>query len=135
LPDAGRVFVSVRDEDKQAATEIAYRLSKLGFTIVATRGTAQVLERAGVHAELVNKVYEGRPHVVDRLRDGEIAMVINTTQGAQATRDSYSLRRATLMAGVPYFTTIAAATAAAFAIESRREAPLTVCSLQEYHRR
>ena len=135
LPDAGRVFISVRDADKQAASEIAYRLSRLGFTIVATRGTAQVLARAGVESETVNKVYEGRPHVVDRLRDGDIAMVINTTEGAQATRDSYSLRRATLMSGVPYFTTIAAATAAAFAIEARRESPLTVRSLQEYHGR
>jgi carbamoyl-phosphate synthase large subunit len=134
LPDAGRVFISVRDEDKPAAAELGSRLSQLGFVVVATGGTVRVLERAGVRAERVNKVYEGRPHVVDRLRDGEIAMVINTTQGAQAIRDSYSLRRATLMAGVPYFTTIAAATAAVSAIEARRESPLTVCSLQEYHR-
>ncbi|HEY8431060.1 MAG TPA: carbamoyl-phosphate synthase large subunit, partial [Sandaracinaceae bacterium] len=134
LPDEGRVFLSVRDEDKQAASELAYRLSQLGFTIVATGGTARAIERTGVRAERVNKVYEGRPHVVDRLRDGEIAMVINTTEGAQAIRDSYSLRRATLMAGVPYFTTIAAASAAVGAIEARRESPLTVRSLQEYHR-
>jgi carbamoyl-phosphate synthase large subunit len=134
LPDGGRVFISVRDEDKPAATELASRLSQLGFVIVATGGTARVLERAGVKSEHVNKVYEGRPHVVDRLRDGEIGVVINTTQGAQAIRDSYSLRRAALMAGLPYFTTIAAATAAVAAIEARRESPLTVRSLQEYHR-
>jgi carbamoyl-phosphate synthase large subunit len=134
LPDDGSVFVSVRDEDKQAASELAYRLSRLGFAITATGGTAQVLERAGVRSERVNKVYEGRPHVVDRLRDGQIAMVINTTEGAQAIRDSYSLRRATLMAGVPYFTTIAAASAAVAAIEARRESAMTVRSLQEYHR-
>ncbi len=133
LPDEGSVFVSVRDEDKQAASELADRLTRLGFAIVATGGTANVLERVGVAAERVNKVYEGRPHVVDRLRDGQIAMVINTTEGAQAIRDSYSLRRATLMAGVPYFTTIAAASAAVAAIESRRESPMTVRSLQEYH--
>ncbi|MBZ0119096.1 MAG: carbamoyl phosphate synthase large subunit, partial [Sandaracinaceae bacterium] len=133
LPDTGRVFVSVRDEDKPAAAEIALSLQSLGFTIVATSGTARVLERAGVKPERVHKVYEGRPHVVDRLRDGEIAMVVNTTSGAQAIRDSYSLRRATLMAGVPYFTTIAAAAAAVAAIQSRRETPLTVRSLQEYH--
>jgi carbamoyl-phosphate synthase large subunit len=126
LPDGGRVFISVRDEDKP--------VSQLGFVIVATGGTARVLERAGVPAERVNKVYEGRPHVVDRLRDGEIGIVINTTQGAQAIRDSFSLRRAALMAGLPYFTTIAAATAAVAAIEARRESPLTVRSLQEYHR-
>ena len=81
----------------------------------------------------VNKVYEGRPHVVDRLRDGDIAMVVNTTEGDAAIRDSFSLRRATLVSGVPYFTTIAAATAAVGAIEVRRESPLTVRSLQEYH--
>jgi len=134
LPDSGRVFISVRDEDKPAAAELAARLSRLGYTIVATGGTARALERAGVRAERVHKVYEGRPHVVDRLHDGEIGVVINTTQGAQAIRDSYSLRRTTLMAGVPYFTTIAAATAVVSAIEARREAPLTVRSLQEYHR-
>jgi carbamoyl-phosphate synthase large subunit len=133
LPHGGSVFVSVRDDDKPAACELAHRLSQLGFTIVATGGTAKLLERVGVKPERVNKVYEGRPHVVDRLRDGQIAMVINTTQGAQAIRDSYSLRRATLMAGVPYFTTIAAASAAVAAIEARREAPISVRSLQEYH--
>ncbi|MEC7522605.1 MAG: carbamoyl-phosphate synthase large subunit [Myxococcota bacterium] len=133
LPDAGRVFVSVRDDDKPAATELAHRLSQLGFEIVATGGTMSALERAGVPSTRVNKVYEGRPHVVDRLRDGEIAMVINTTEGDKAIRDSFSLRRATLVSGVPYFTTIAAATAAVGAIETRRESPLTVRSLQEYH--
>jgi carbamoyl-phosphate synthase large subunit len=134
LPDGGRVFVSVRDDDKPAASELAHRLSQLGFEILATGGTQKVLERNGVPAERVNKVYEGRPHVVDRLRDGEVAMVINTTAGEQAIRDSYSLRRTTLLSGVPYFTTIAAASAAVAAIEARRESPLTVKSLQEYHR-
>ncbi len=133
LPDAGRVFVSVRDDDKPAATELALRLSQLGFEIVATGGTMSALERAGVPSTRVNKVYEGRPHVVDRLRDGDIAMVVNTTEGDAAIRDSFSLRRATLVSGVPYFTTIAAATAAVGAIEVRRESPLTVRSLQEYH--
>ncbi|MBX3270940.1 MAG: carbamoyl-phosphate synthase large subunit [Sandaracinaceae bacterium] len=133
LPDAGRVFVSVRDDDKPAATDLAMRLAELGFTVVATGGTARVLARAGVEAEHVFKVYEGRPHIVDRLRSGEIAMVINTTEGQQAIRDSYSLRRTALTSGVPYFTTIAAATAAVSAIEARRQGTLTVCSLQEYH--
>ena len=127
------MFVSVRDDDKPAATELALRLSQLGFEIVATGGTMSALERAGVPSTRVNKVYEGRPHVVDRLRDGDIAMVVNTTEGDAAIRDSFSLRRATLVSGVPYFTTIAAATAAVGAIEVRRESPLTVRSLQEYH--
>jgi carbamoyl-phosphate synthase large subunit len=133
LPDRGRVFISVRDDDKQAACEIAARLIDVGFTIVATGGTALALERAGVKVERVNKVREGRPHIVDKLANREIEIVVNTTEGAQAIRDSYSLRRQTLLAGIPYFTTIAAAAAAVAALEARREAPLTVRSLQEYH--
>lgn len=133
LPDRGRVFVSVRDEDKAAACEIAQRLVDLGFQVLATGGTKLVLDRAGVPSELVNKVREGRPHIVDRLRNGDVAMVVNTTEGAQAIRDSYTLRRQTLVSGMPYFTTIAAAAAAVGAIEARREAPLQVRSLQEYH--
>jgi carbamoyl-phosphate synthase large subunit len=133
LPDRGRVFISVRDEDKPAACEIANSLVELGFHILATGGTQAALERAGVPCERVNKVREGRPHIVDHLRNGEVAMVVNTTQGAQAIRDSYSLRRQTLMSGIPYFTTIAGAAAAAAAIQARRHAPLEVRSLQEYH--
>jgi carbamoyl-phosphate synthase large subunit len=133
LPTEGRVFISVRDHDKPAACDLAHRLAELGFSIVATDGTAKVLERYGVTAERINKVTQGRPHVVDSLLDGAIHMVVNTTEGVQATRDSRSLRRQTLMSGVPYFTTMAAATAAIGAIERLRGAPLTVRSLQEYH--
>jgi carbamoyl-phosphate synthase large subunit len=132
LPDRGRVFVSVRDEDKPAASEIAQKLVDLGFQIITTGGTRDALERAGVPSERVNKVREGRPHIVDRLRDGDVVMVVNTTEGAQAIRDSYTLRRQTLVSGIPYFTTIAAAAAATAAIEARREAPLSVRSIQEY---
>jgi len=133
LPDSGRVFISVRGDDKPAATELALRLSDLGYSIVATGGTQKALERSGVEAEYVNKVTQGRPHVVDSLLNGEISMVINTTEGAQAIRDSKSLRRQTLLSGIPYFTTIAAATAAVGAVEARRRQPLSVRSLQEYH--
>jgi carbamoyl-phosphate synthase large subunit len=133
LPTAGTAFISVRDDDKPAACDLAQRLAELGFSIVATGGTAAALQRASVEAKPINKVLEGRPHVVDSLRNGEIDVVINTTEGAQAIRDSRSLRRQTLMSGIPYFTTIAAATAAVGAIERLREAPLAVRSLQEYH--
>ncbi len=133
LPDRGRVFISVRDDDKQAACEIALKLLDLGFSILATGGTAETFARAGVSSERVNKVREGRPHIVDRLASREVDIVVNTTEGAQAIRDSYSLRRQTLLAGIPYFTTIAAAAAAVSALEARRDAPLTVRSLQEYH--
>ncbi|GAB4205290.1 MAG: carbamoyl-phosphate synthase large subunit [Sandaracinaceae bacterium] len=133
LPTSGRVFLSVRDDDKPAACEIALRLSDLGFQVVATGGTADALARAGIPSERVNKVREGRPHIVDRLRNHEIAIVINTTEGAQAIRDSYSLRRQTLVSGIPYFTTIAAAAAAVDALEARREGPLAVRAIQEFH--
>jgi len=135
VPDSGLVFLSVRDADKPGVCDLAHRLVDQGFQIIATHGTAKALERNGVKAEVVNKASQGRPHIVDRLRNGDIDMVINTTEGAAAIRDSRSLRRQTLMAGIPYFTTIAAATAAVAAIEARREsdALTTVKSLQEYH--
>ena len=90
---------------------------------------------AGVEAEHVHKVGEGRPHIVDRLQGDDIALVFNTTEGAKAIRDSRSMRRQTVLSGVPYFTTIAAAEAAVDAIEARRLRPPSVCSLQEYHAR
>ena len=133
LPHSGRVFISVRDDDKPAACEIAMRLTEQGYTIVATAGTADAFARAGISSERVNKVLEGRPDIVDRLRNGEIAIVVNTSEGAKAIRDSYSLRRQTLVSGVPYFTTIAAAAAAVDALGARRGGPITVRSIQEYH--
>ncbi len=133
LPHGGRVFVSVRDDDKPAVCELAARLSELGFSIVATGGTEEALARAGVASERVNKVREGRPHIVDRLANHEIDIVINTSEGAQSIRDSYSLRRQTLISGIPYFTTIAAAATAVEALEARRERPLVVTPLQELH--
>jgi carbamoyl-phosphate synthase large subunit len=135
LPDKGKVFISVRDQDKPAAADLARRLSELGFHIIATTGTKATIERSGVTVEHVNKVGEGRPHIVDALRDDEIEIVINTTAGADAIRDSRSVRRQTLLSEVPYFTTIAAASAAVDALEARRLRPLSVCSLQEYHAR
>ncbi|MGB0681049.1 MAG: carbamoyl phosphate synthase large subunit, partial [Polyangiales bacterium] len=131
LPDQGTAFVSVKDSDKAAATEVARQLVAHGFRLVATRGTAKALARAGLHAATVHKVTDGeRPHVVDVLREGGIHLVINTTQGAQAIRDSRSLRRQTLLSGVPYFTTMAAASAVA-ALQARRTQPLHVQALQE----
>jgi carbamoyl-phosphate synthase large subunit len=133
LPSSGLVFISVRDDDKQAACEVGRSLVELGFSIVATTGTAQALSRVGVSAQRVAKFYEGQPNIVDYLRDGKVAMVINTTEGDKAIRDSYSLRRQALVSAVPYFTTVAAATAAVAAIDASAQGPLEVCSLQEYH--
>ncbi|MDH3202394.1 MAG: carbamoyl-phosphate synthase large subunit [Myxococcales bacterium] len=135
LPTGGKVFISVKDDDKPAAADLARRLAELGFEIIATAGTRDRLERSGVAAELVHKVGEGRPHIVDHLQNGDICLVFNTTEGARAIRDSRSMRRQTVMSDVPYFTTIAAAVAAVDAIEARRLRPLSVCSLQEYHAR
>ena len=101
----------------------ARNLVELGFTIIATEGTAQALARTGVKAQVVNKFYEAQPNIVDFLRDGKICMVINTTEGEKAIRDSYTLRRQTLVSSVPYFTTVAAATAAVAAIEASLAGP------------
>lgn len=134
LPMSGKVFMSVRNDDKPAASELARRLVDQGYEIVATQGTADVFERSNVKVTRVNKVMEGRPHIVDHLRNNEIAMVVNTTEGEQAIRDSYSLRRQTVFSLVPYFTTIAAAAAVVDAIEQQREKPdLRVKALQDIH--
>jgi carbamoyl-phosphate synthase large subunit len=133
LPTSGLVFVSVRDADKQAACEVAHGLAELGFSILATRGTAQALARVGLKAEVINKFHEGQPNIIDYLRDGKVAMVVNTTEGEKTIRDSYSMRRQALTSGVPYFTTVAAATAATAAIQSGVTTSAEVRSLQEYH--
>jgi carbamoyl-phosphate synthase large subunit len=133
LPTAGRVFVSVRDGDKPRAVEIARVLVAIGFSIVASRGTASVLAAAGVPVTPVNKVHEGRPHIVDMILNDEIALVINTVQEKRAAiRDSYQIRRAALTDQVPTFTTIAGARAAALGMQSMRE--LVPFAMQSLHR-
>ncbi len=122
LPENGRVFVSVRDGDKTAALAGAMRdLAGLGFEVVATGGTAHWLQAEGIAATPVAKVYEGRPNIVDRLKNGDIALVYNTTEGAQAVDDSRDIRRVALMDKIPYFTTAAGAIAATQAMMARRE--------------
>ena len=126
-----RAFISVRDEDKPAIVHIARRLRALGFEVCATRGTHAALVRARIPAEIINKLDEGTPNVVDALRSGTIGIVVNTTVGAREVRDSYSLRRQTLLANIPYFTTVAAALAACDALEVSR-GDGRVRSLQEW---
>ncbi len=133
LPREGKAFLSVRDEDKPHVIEIGRRLRKLGFDITATSGTAATLREAGVECSTVRKVAEGRPHIVDHIRDGEIALVFNTTIGRQSLLDSYSIRRETLMQGVPYFITMQAAHAAVEAIEALTKGAVQVRTLQEFH--
>ena len=132
LPSQGRTFISIRDEDKTAAMlDAAKSLSDMGFVLVATRGTAAWLKEAGLSCDTVNKVYEGRPNIVDQLKDGEIALVLNTTEGAQSIEDSREIRSVALYDKIPYFTTAAGAQAAAQAIASRDAGEIVVTSLQE----
>ncbi len=135
LPHQGKVFISVRDEDKERVSLIAERLHRMGFQIVATRGTAAYFQRQGVPAEVVNKVQEGSPHIAEAIKNGEIAMVINTPTDAHSHADSYHLRRNALDYQVPYFTTIAGADAAVEGIEFLKEREFGVQALQEYHER
>ncbi len=132
VPRAGAVFVSVRDDDKARILPAMKLLSELGFTILATGGTQRYLVEQGLKSERINKVLEGRPHVVDAIKNGEIQLVFNTTEGAGALSDSRSLRRAALLHKVPYYTTLAGAMAAAEGIKAYLEGDLTVRALQEY---
>jgi carbamoyl-phosphate synthase large subunit len=132
VPSGGRVFISVRDRDKAAIVAPAKKLAELGFTIVATTGTARHLEAQGIAVELVNKVLEGRPHIVDAMQNGDIELVLNTTEGAQAISDSYTLRRTALTQKIPYYTTVAGARAAVAAIAAMQRGTLEVAPLQSY---
>jgi carbamoyl-phosphate synthase large subunit len=133
VPRRGTVFVSVRDADKPRVLQTARLLAGLGFKITATGGTARYFEGEGVRAQRVNKVSEGRPHVVDLIKNGEIQLVLNTTEGAQALADSRSLRRAALLHKVPYYTTLAGAIAASQGIRAYLAGDLEVRALQDYH--
>ncbi len=122
LPESGRVFLSVKDMDKTEALANAARdLVAMGFELVVTKGTGDWLKAQGIKAEAVNKVYEGRPNIVDRLKDSDIALVLNTTEGTQAIADSRDIRRVALMDKIPYFTTAAASIAAVAAMKARGE--------------
>jgi carbamoyl-phosphate synthase large subunit len=132
LPAGGTVFVSVRDSDKEAILKPVRDLIAMGFKIVATGGTATHLAALGLDVTRINKVYEGRPHIVDAMKDGMIALVFNTTDGAQALKDSLSIRRTALMQKIPYYTTMAGSAAAVQAISALRTSELDVAPLQAY---
>ena len=122
LPETGCVFLSIRDDDKvQPMADAARDLLAMGFEIVATRGTAQWLATQGIPTTLVNKVYEGRPNIVDRLKNGDIALVLNTTEGTQAISDSRDIRGVALTDRIPYFTTAAGSIAAVAAMRARAD--------------
>lgn len=131
LPASGKVFVSVRDPDKARVLPVAQELVRRGYSIVATQGTAKWLDDNGIACERINKVAEGRPHVVDLIKNGELAYIVNTTEGKQAIADSFSIRREALQQRVTYSTTIAGARALLHSLDYRGSGP--VWSLQELH--
>ncbi|PLX41396.1 MAG: carbamoyl phosphate synthase large subunit [Deltaproteobacteria bacterium] len=133
LPTNGTVFISVKDEDKDAAVLLAKRLDEVGMKLMATHGTAKRLRVAGLEVKEVKKIKDGRPHVVDAIVNGEADLLFNTILGTKAQDDSYHIRRAALEYQVPYFTTIAGAKAAVSAIRSARKSTITVTPLQEYY--
>jgi carbamoyl-phosphate synthase large subunit len=132
LPRAGTVFISVKDADKARILEAAKLLADLGFKVVATSGTQRYLAANGVPALKINKVADGRPHIVDAIKNGDIQLVFNTTEGATALADSRSLRRAALLHKVPYYTTLSGAVAAAQGIKAYLGGDLEVRALQSY---
>ena len=132
LPMSGQIFISVKDQDKPLILDLARQMIVLGFEIVATRGTQRYLTDKGLKVAPVNKVLEGRPHIVDIMKNGEVHLVFNTTEGAQAIADSAELRRTALMNKIPYYTTVSGARAACLAIASLKTDSLDVATLQSY---
>ena len=135
LPVQGAVFISVRDRDKKALTESSRKLAAMGFKLIATSGTADHLRGQGLEVTRINKVLEGRPHIVDAIKNGEIQLMFNTTEGAQAMADSFSLRQAAVLGNIPYFTTVAGARAAVEGIAALKAGSLEVAPLQGYFKR
>jgi carbamoyl-phosphate synthase large subunit len=133
LPGTGTLFVSVKDSDKSAIVPPVRTLIGFGFRVVATGGTADYLRGQGLEVERVNKVAQGRPHIVDKIKDGEIDLIFNTTEGWQSHKDSASIRASALMSKVPYFTTAASSAAVVRAIAAQRSHSLEVRSLQDYY--
>ncbi|HEU4809771.1 MAG TPA: carbamoyl-phosphate synthase large subunit [Sphingomicrobium sp.] len=133
IPQSGTVFVSVKDADKGHIVPAVEAMLELGFKVIATGGTAEYLANAGLEVERVNKVAQGRPHIVDRITDGEVQLVFNTTEGWQSLKDSHSIRATALQRKVPYFTTAAASLAVARSLGTLRGRALEVRSLQSYY--
>ena len=133
LPDGGKLFVSVKDSDKPVILPAVRQAVDLGFSVCATGGTADFLIGHGIDVERVNKVAQGRRHIVDMIKDGEIGLIFNTTEGWQSLKDSESLRRSALIGRIPYFTTASASVAAAQGIAALRTRKLEVRTLQSYH--
>ncbi|MBI5188344.1 MAG: carbamoyl-phosphate synthase large subunit [Nitrospirae bacterium] len=134
IPLSGKIFISLKDKDKPLSVSIVKKLLELGFSVIATRGTALYLKDHGLDVEVVNKVTEGRPHIVDFIKNKEIDFVINTVSGAQAQKDSFSIRQSALQYGIPFTTTISGAIAAVNAIEMLKKKQVNIKSIQKYHK-
>jgi carbamoyl-phosphate synthase large subunit len=133
LPMSGAAFISVKESDRPAALQLSKQLHRLGFGIQATSGTAGYLRDQGLEIKTVLKVTEGRPHIVDLIKNGEVALVVNTVGTAASHADSLSIRREALNKGLAYYTTMRGARAAVMGIEAILKKELTIRSLQEYH--
>jgi carbamoyl-phosphate synthase large subunit len=133
LPREGGVLFSVKDADKAAALELAKGFQAQGFRLYATAGTADFLQKHGLPVQRVHKIREGRPHIIDHIKNNDIHLLINTPEGRYTPADSYSIRRAALEYNTPYTTTLAAARATLDAIRAMKRGKLTVKSIQEYH--
>jgi carbamoyl-phosphate synthase large subunit len=134
IPDSGKIFISLKDKDKPASVAIVRKLFDIGLSVIATRGTARYLKDNGLDVEVVNKVAEGRPHIVDLIKNKEIHFVINTVSGAQAQKDSFSIRESALQYKVPFTTTMSGAFAVVTAIEMLKKERVHIKSIQEYHK-
>lgn len=135
IPISGTIFISVKDRDKTHIVEIAKKLTDLNFRLVATRGTANHLLKNGINVEIINKLAEGRPHIVDMIKNGQINFIINTPESLQAQKDSMYIRRSAIQYKVPYTTTISGARALIMAVEKLLQKELNIKSIQEYHKR
>ncbi|MCJ7501364.1 carbamoyl-phosphate synthase large subunit [bacterium] len=135
IPTEGTALLSIKDRDKPEVVKIAKKLHEMGFGIIATEGTRDFLAKAGIHAQYVKKVREGRPHLVDAIINGEVQLVINTVEGVEAIDDSYSIRRSSIEQSVAYFTTVPGARAAVLGIEALKRKNWDVKALQDFHRK
>ena len=133
LPKEGAVLISVNDRDKKPIVEIAKQMAMLGFQLIGTRGTALHLKQNGIEAETVLKLGEGRPNIVDLIKNGTINLVINTPSGKESAQDQITIRRSAIQYGIPYITTVPGAAAAVRGIESLQKGEITVKTIQEYH--
>jgi carbamoyl-phosphate synthase large subunit len=133
LPAEGTVFVSVKDADKKSLYPVVYQLHTLGFQFLATQGTSRSLKEAGIPNQAIKKIAEGRPNIIDFIKNGDVQLVINTPSGKESAGGSLIIRQTVVRYGVPYATTLAGASAMAAGIAAMKKRKLGVCSLQEFH--